>query len=119
MKLTFHSHIVLNGFCPALVSGLTLVHAHVVFRELWDVQVRLGAGCVSERLAILTVVSAFALEAEANDAIFVTQVQIPQDVQDIFPCFVVTLELYVAAQVEGLISDHWKGQEETELSSTV
>lgn len=113
ISLTFHSHIVLNVFCPSFVSRLTPVHTHILLGELWDVQVRLSAGCVSERLAILTVVRALAAEGEADRALLVTQVQIPEDKQDLVPRFVVTLHPHVAAQVEGLISDNWKGQEWT------
>lgn len=123
VQLTFDSHIVQTVLCPSFVSRLALVHTHIVLGELWDVQVRLSAGRVSERLAILTIVNPLAAEGEADPAALVAQVQIPEDVQDLVPCFIVTLESHVNAQVKSLISDNWKGQKWTsfnrfEFSST-
>lgn len=112
-RLTFDSHIVQIIFSPSFVSGLAHVHPHIVLWELWDVQVQLSAGCVSEHLAIMTSFRALATAGEANHTLLVAQVQIPEDVHNVVPCYIVALEPDITAQVKSLISDNWKGQKWT------
>lgn len=81
-------------------NKVTLVDPHILSRELRDVQVRPRCGTVSERLAIAAGVFALVLDAEGNLTVSVFQLNFPNDIYCLIPCFVAARQVDSPPQVE-------------------
>lgn len=106
--LTFDSHIDLIIFRPSVINKFTLVDSHIIIREVWDVQVWLSTGCVSQWLPIIAGVITSSITAKGYPTLFIFQVYLPDNKYCLIPCLIAACQVDITPQIESWISGNWK-----------